>query len=152
MGLLILFIISLFVPASIFLTALTSFAGIYNYMEVVVGEKAAGMGGAFTAVADDATATYYNPAGIIHIPFNSMSASANAMTFKTRKGKFFLSNKEELTSFDFIPNFWGVTASTSVGKDRPLYSQYLSRITLSFMRSIPISHSSDLTGILHGMT
>ena len=109
-------IISLLVPASIFLTALTSFAGIYNYMEVVVGEKAAGMGGAFTAVADDATATYYNPAGIIHIPFNSMSASANAMTFKTRKGKFFLSNKEELTSFDFIPNFWGVTASTSIGK------------------------------------
>lgn len=94
----------------------SSSASIYNYMEVLIGEKAAGMGGAFTGVADDATATFYNPAGITQIPFNSMSVSANAITFKARKGKFFLRRDEDLTSFDFIPNFWGVTASTSIGK------------------------------------
>lgn len=93
-----------------------SHAGIYNYQEVLVGEKAAGMGGAFTALADDATATFYNPAGIIQIPFNSVSASANAITVKTRTGKFFLQDNEKLTSFDFIPTFWGVTASTALGK------------------------------------
>lgn len=93
-----------------------SHAGIYNYQEVLVGEKAAGMGGAFTALADDATATFYNPAGIIQIPFNSVSASANAITVKTRTGKFFLHDNEKLTSFDFIPTFWGVTASTVLGK------------------------------------
>src|SRR5262245_5451105 len=30
-----------------------------------VGERALGMGGAFVAVADDATATYWNPAGLV---------------------------------------------------------------------------------------
>ena len=30
----------------------------------VVGTRAAGMGGAFVAVADDASATYWNPAGL----------------------------------------------------------------------------------------
>lgn len=104
--------------AFLFILALAnlSYAGIYNHMEVLVGEKAAGMGGAFTAIADDTTATYYNPAGIVQIPFNSMSASANAVTFKTREGKFFIKDDEKLTSFDFIPNFWGVVMSTSLGK------------------------------------
>jgi len=31
-----------------------------------VGERALGMGGAFVAVADDATAVYWNPAGLMH--------------------------------------------------------------------------------------
>ncbi|MGH9162460.1 MAG: hypothetical protein ACRD2X_21040, partial [Vicinamibacteraceae bacterium] len=30
----------------------------------LVGARALGMGGAFVAVADDATATYWNPAGL----------------------------------------------------------------------------------------
>ncbi|MDD5433905.1 MAG: hypothetical protein PH343_00615, partial [Nitrospira sp.] len=112
------YIIRLFLILLISILSLPSisFAGIYNYQEVLIGEKAAGMGGAFTALADDATATYYNPAGIIQIPFNSMSASANALTVKTRKGKFFLKDNEHLDSFAFLPTFWGVTASTFLGK------------------------------------
>src|SRR6478735_5595685 len=31
----------------------------------IVGTRAAGMGGAFVAVADDASATYWNPAGLV---------------------------------------------------------------------------------------
>ncbi|MBI4714504.1 MAG: outer membrane protein transport protein, partial [Nitrospirae bacterium] len=91
-------------------------AGIYNAVEILVGEKAAGMGGAFTAVADDPSAAYYNPAGIVQIPFASMSASANVAHFKTREGKFFLQDDEKLTSFDFIPDFWGATTTTFLGK------------------------------------
>jgi long-chain fatty acid transport protein len=37
-----------------------------HYQDVIVGERAAGMGGAFTALASEATGAYYNPAGIIH--------------------------------------------------------------------------------------
>lgn len=37
-----------------------------------VGVRALGMGGAFVAVADDATATYWNPAGLATGPFFSM--------------------------------------------------------------------------------
>lgn len=32
-----------------------------------IGERAQGMGGAFVAVADDATAVYWNPAGVAHV-------------------------------------------------------------------------------------
>ena len=35
----------------------------------IVGIRAQGMGGAFIAVADDATATWWNPAGIAAVPF-----------------------------------------------------------------------------------
>ena len=37
------------------------------------GERAAGMGGAFSAISDDATGTYYNPGGLT---FNSASGFA----------------------------------------------------------------------------
>ncbi len=44
-----------------------------------VGVRAAGMGGAFTAVADDATATYWNPAGLATGPFVGASIDANVL-------------------------------------------------------------------------
>lgn len=36
-----------------------------HYADAVVGERAAGMGGAFVALADEASGAYYNPAGIV---------------------------------------------------------------------------------------
>ncbi len=38
------------------------------FLEIEVGSRAMGMGGAFTAVADDATAIYWNPAGLSRLP------------------------------------------------------------------------------------
>lgn len=35
-----------------------------NFLEIGIGAKAIGMGGAFTALADDASSTYWNPAGM----------------------------------------------------------------------------------------
>ena len=50
-----------------FLTA-RAFAGESHYNHYAVGERAGGMGGAFTALADEATGAYYNPAGILDAP------------------------------------------------------------------------------------
>ena len=45
----------------------TKYAG--EFMKIPVGARAVGMGGAFSAVADDATAPYWNPAGIVYLPY-----------------------------------------------------------------------------------
>lgn len=46
-----------------------------NYQTFLVGERALGMGGAFTGVADDPSAAYYNPAGLAHIESSTLSGS-----------------------------------------------------------------------------
>ena len=45
----------------------TKYAG--EFLKIPVGARAVGMGGAFVAVADDATAPWWNPAGMIYLPF-----------------------------------------------------------------------------------
>src|SRR5512137_2740714 len=45
----------------------TKYAG--EFMKIPVGARAVGMGGAFSAVADDATAPYWNPAGMVYLPY-----------------------------------------------------------------------------------
>jgi len=39
-----------------------------QFLKIGVSARAIGMGGAFTAVADDATSIYWNPAGIVEMP------------------------------------------------------------------------------------
>ena len=46
------------------LAILGAATGAFGQTEPAPGVRAAGMGGAFTAVADDASASYWNPAGL----------------------------------------------------------------------------------------
>jgi hypothetical protein len=39
-----------------------------DFLNLPVGARASGMGGAFTAISDDASAVYWNPAGLVQIP------------------------------------------------------------------------------------
>lgn len=48
---------------------------------VLVGERALGMGGAFTGMADDPSAAFYNPAGLAHLESAALSASLNVYSF-----------------------------------------------------------------------
>lgn len=48
-----------------------------NFRPYLVGARAAGMGGAFTALADDGSGPYYNPAGIAYARRSSLSLSAS---------------------------------------------------------------------------
>ncbi len=54
--------VSAAVPASA-----TKYAG--EFMKIPIGARAIGMGGAFSAVDDDATAPYWNPAGMVYLPY-----------------------------------------------------------------------------------
>lgn len=49
-----------------------------------IGPRAMGMGGAFAAVADDPSAVYWNPAGLVQIPAFMLSASSAPVYFKER--------------------------------------------------------------------
>ena len=44
-----------------------------QFLKIAVGSRAVGMGNAFVAVADDATAIYWNPAGLARLPQKEMS-------------------------------------------------------------------------------
>ena len=60
------------VPCPVFTSAVmlllvVSAAPAHAQVFEAVGARALGMGGAFVAVADDATAIYWNPAGLINV-------------------------------------------------------------------------------------
>lgn len=45
----------------------TKYAG--EFMKIPVGARAIGMGSAFSALTDDATSPYWNPAGMVYLPY-----------------------------------------------------------------------------------
>ncbi|MDB4974381.1 MAG: hypothetical protein JWN48_2722 [Myxococcaceae bacterium] len=53
----------------------------FHQQTLPLGQRAIGMGGAFTAVADDPSATYYNPAGLVLTDDSSLSASLTLQAF-----------------------------------------------------------------------
>ena len=63
--------ISLFISQSNAQTVFAKYAG--EFMAIGVGGRALGMGGAFTAVANDITAGYYNPAGLANLNYPQIS-------------------------------------------------------------------------------
>ncbi|MGE5365388.1 MAG: PorV/PorQ family protein [Bacteroidota bacterium] len=52
-------------------TVIGKYAG--EFMSIGVGGRANGMGGAFTAIANDVTAGYWNPAGLAHMDYPQIS-------------------------------------------------------------------------------
>src|SRR5256885_3878839 len=48
-----------------------------NFRPYIVGGRAAGMGGAFTALADDGSGPYYNPGGLAFVRRSKLSLSAS---------------------------------------------------------------------------
>lgn len=101
----------IFMRHFVFLLLITSFynqADEYHYKNLLVGTKAIGLGGAFTAISDDLSAVFYNPAGLT---FASTANSASISTFALEKTKFkdVFSTGEDLSrsSFSIVPSFLG---------------------------------------------
>ncbi|SYZ73995.1 conserved exported hypothetical protein [Candidatus Zixiibacteriota bacterium] len=68
-------VVLLIVAVMIMLGAVESYANVSSaavlFLRIAAGARAAGMGEAFVAVADDATATHWNPAGLGNYPLSS---------------------------------------------------------------------------------
>lgn len=100
---------ALLICASAFFS--TASADEYHYNNILIGERAMGMGGAYTAISDDPSGLYYNPAGIVYGYAPNLSASVNSFhtsqtTYKDVLGGHTDWNRQ---SADLIPNFFGVT-------------------------------------------
>ncbi len=83
-----------------------------QFLEIPTGVRGAGMGGAFTAVADDPTAPYWNTAGLAqiqHLEINAQHISYLAGTnYEFLAGAVPLNPGSTLglgASYDFVPSF-----------------------------------------------
>ncbi len=99
----------------------TSYADEYHYVNSIVGERAAGLGGAYTAVSDDPSGCYYNPAGIVFAIGRRLSISVNAYNVSTKTYKDALHKTTGegedwvLKSSQLLPNFFGVIQQLGPG-------------------------------------
>ncbi|MEK6748167.1 MAG: hypothetical protein AABY83_03050 [Pseudomonadota bacterium] len=84
-------------------------ADAYHYTNILVGDRAAGLAGAYTAISDDPTGLYYNPAGIVYAVGSNLSGSMNALHVSQTNYKNALGNQTWMrTSIALLPNFFGM--------------------------------------------
>ncbi len=87
----------------------TARADEFHYNNLLIGERAAGMGGAFTAIANDISGMYYNPAGIVYATATSLSASVNAYYSLSKTYRSVIAGEDLKRSYSaIVPNFFGI--------------------------------------------
>jgi len=74
----------LFALALCALSAAPVMADDEHYVNFLLGGRAMGMGGAYTAISDDPAGMFYNPAGIVYAHSPNLSASVNAFRFSNK--------------------------------------------------------------------
>ena len=82
----------------------------FHYNNVIFGERAMGLAGAFTGAADDASGVVYNPAGIAFALSNDISGSANGFYQKRTAYKNTLGGEDfvEQSKGSVAPFFGGL--------------------------------------------
>lgn len=95
------------IVAGLVISAGPASADMFHYNNVIIGERAQGLGGAYTAISDDASGVYYNPAGLAFAQSNDISGSANAIYDKTITFKDVFEGKDftETSGGTFSPFF-----------------------------------------------
>jgi len=86
-----------------------------EFLKIPVGARAVGMGGAFSAVADDATSPFWNPAGMVYLPYQEAFLQ-HAEQFGSLVNHNFASIVWPMTSGDERRSAFGVSL-TWVGVD-----------------------------------
>ncbi len=89
-----------------------AFADAYHYNDNLVGERAMGMGGAFTALSNEISGAYYNPAGLIGIDDDYISLSLSIYQFRSQTVKDYRGGKSLTSnSINIIPSSLGTVYS-----------------------------------------
>lgn len=92
------------------LAALESYGDLFHYRNVIVGDRAIGLAGAYCAIADDASGVAYNPAGLAFALSNDISGSTNAYYQKSIRYKKTIGDASftEKSKGTFAPFFGGL--------------------------------------------
>lgn len=116
-----------------------------------VGIRAQGLGGAFVAVADDATATYWNPAGIAGGPYFDLLAEYGRPDLAPNKGPWALAMAVPslgLSYYRLPVSQMRPPASTGAGVSDRQEEGYLSQFGATFGQSIgPVVVASTVKGL-----
>lgn len=88
----------------------------FHYNNLLIGDRASGLGGAYVAVADDPSGLFYNPAGIIYAASSNLSASMNAYHITQTHYEDVLGGKNWVRESSLlVPNFFGITQPLGPG-------------------------------------
>ncbi len=94
---------------------LSSGADEFHFNNFPVGERPSGLAGAYTAISNDATGLYYNPAGVVRGP-DQVTASIYAYSKSTTEYKNVFGNtKWTKDNGEFVPGFFGFTHTLPIG-------------------------------------
>lgn len=103
----------------------------FHYNNMLIGDRATGMGGAYAGVSDDPSGLYYNPAGIVYTTGRNLSASVNAYYNTSKEYKNVIGgNGWERKATSLLPNFFGIV-------------QPLGKFKFGFSYAVPDSITED---------
>ncbi len=134
-----------------------------HYQNFLAGERAAGMGGAFTAVANDPSGNYYNPAGLVDINASTLSASLNfyglqqaslANAFGAGGGDFFDRVGGVVSQINAVPGLAGSINGIGEPRANGTYKQAwaLSVMVLDDTAANTTSYGVDQSGQLKSLS
>lgn len=114
-------ILVLLLPTQLFATEPFAKVGTFalQFLKIGPSARATGMGGAFTALANDATATYWNPAGMVEI-----TKTAVRLEHVFWPADVSLDYATAVFTLPFVPGSWGVSAralSMDPQKERTIF-------------------------------
>lgn len=93
----------------------------FHHVNILIGDRSADMAGAYTAISDNASGCFYNPAGIAFGQGSNLSASVNGFSYSSKKYKGAMLKTDgsrldwDQTSSVLLPNFFGATYDSRYG-------------------------------------
>jgi hypothetical protein len=110
-----------------------------NAQSVPLGGRAAGMGGAYTALACDEGALHYNPASLSCAAASHLELTANAYVLQGMRATGALGRGGNIsaTTYHSIPSIVGAVRVLKEGSARTYFDTYPNRLTFGFTVSVP---------------
>lgn len=127
----------------------TAWAGFSDYYKnTLIGGRAGTMGGAYVAISDDATGTFYNPAGMSFAPSNSLSGSAKLLSFSSITYENAIGGENwNRESNNFLPSFFGMVKKSknlSYGLSFILQDAYIEHQDQTFKNITNVANPIDI--------